>query len=432
MISRRWYLVSLLALLCTLSYIDRLILTLLVEPVKAEFALSDTQMGLLIGPAFAFFFSSVALPLAWLVDRGNRKTILVSGVTLWSVCTILAGFATSFAMLFGLRMGLAVGEAVLVPVAISMIGDIFEKDERATPSAVFLASGMVGMMLAYSVGGAIIDLVSGGMLAYIPAIADLSPWRACLILVGLPGLLVAALVLFSTREPQRVDPTPVSGPAATPDDGRFGLFTSFREALQFYGAILIGGGLIGMLGHGALGWYPTHLMRTQGVSAADAGYIFSTALLGGIALLLIVPPFAERIARTGRKDLLLLFPVIQIPVGLSLFVVALLQTSLLGASIFMALGYGLLFSVSGFVFVSVSVIAPPAFRGRLSALAGFANNIIGVGLGTFFVGLLSDTAFSGPGSLSLSLLTIACVAGPAGWLLFFLAWKPYRDAMLRG
>jgi MFS family permease len=168
-----------------------------------------------------------------------------------------------------------------------------------------------------------------------------------------------------------------------------------------------------MLGHGALGWYPTHLMRTQGVSASDAGYIFSTALVGGVALLLIVPTFAERVARTGRKDLLLFLPLLQIPVGLFLFIAALSQSSLMAASVFMALGYGLLFAVPGFVFVSISVIAPPTLRGRLTALVGFANNIIGVGLG-------------------MSLLAIACVAGPTAWLFFYLAWKPYRAAMLRG
>jgi MFS family permease len=187
-----------------------------------------------------------------------------------------------------------------------------------------------------------------------------------------------------------------------------------------------------MLGHGALGWYPTHLMRTQGVSASDAGYIFSTALVGGVALLLIVPTFAERVARTGRKDLLLFLPLLQIPVGLFLFIAALSQSSLMAASVFMALGYGLLFAVPGFVFVSISVIAPPTLRGRLTALVGFANNIIGVGLGTFLVGFLSDTVFSGAESLGMSLLAIACVAGPTAWLFFYLAWKPYRAAMLRG
>lgn len=427
----RWYVVSVLGTLYIMSYLDRLILTLMVEPIKSGFQLTDTQIGLLMGPAFAFFFSAVALPLAWLVDRGNRKRYLVAGVTIWSFCTILSGFATSFEMLFALRMGLALGEAVLSPVAISLIGDLFGKDERSTPTAVYVSSATVGILLSYLAGGAIIDLASDDALAGAIGLAALAPWRLSLVLVGLPSLLLAVLVLFTIREPGRSHAAPVSEGAVQSASERFGIFASLRESMHFFIPVLIGNALASVILYAALSWYPTHLIRTFGVSATQAGYIFSTAILLGVPPLLMTSVFAERIARTGRRDLLLFIPLLQIPLGVLLFILALTQSSLLAASIFIALGYSLLACVSGLVIVSIPMTAPPAFRGRLMAVFALANNLVGAGFGVFLIGFLSDTFFKGPDSIRISLLVTTCVTGPILWLFYFLAWRPYRAASYR-
>ncbi len=427
----RWYVVSLLGTLYIMSYLDRLILTLMVEPIKSGFHLTDTQIGLLMGPAFAFFFSAFALPLAWLVDRGHRKTYLVVGVTIWSICTILSGFATSFGMLFALRMGLALGEAVLSPVAISMIGDLFAKEERSTPTALYVSSATVGILLSYLAGGAILGWASDGSLARTLGLAALAPWRLSLVVVGLPSLLLAILVLFTIREPRRSHVAAVSQAVAESDPERFGIFASRREAMQFFIPILIGNALASLILYAALSWYPTHLIRTFGVSATHAGYIFSTAILLGVPPLLATSVFAQRIARNGRRDLLLFIPLLQIPLGLLFFILALSQSSLLAASIFIALGYSLLACVSGLVIVSLPMTAPPAFRGRLTAVFSLANNLVGAGFGVFLIGFLSDTFFKGPDSIRISLLVTTCVTGPIMWLFYFLAWKPYRAACYR-
>lgn len=431
MISGRWYITILLATLYIVSYVDRLILTLMVDPIKLEFGLTDTHMGLLMGPAFAVLYAVLGLPAAWFVDRKNRKMCLVLGVAIWSMSTIVAGFATTFSMLLAMRMALACGEAVLSPVAMSMIGDLFEKGERSAPSAVFASSGGTGIMLAYSLGGMIVS-ISNSRWPELLGLEAIPAWRLSLVLVGMPGLVLALLVLFTTREPPRTHQTSApAGGALLQDAERFGIFASLKESLHFFGALLAGTSILNIMLYGALAWYPTHLIRTQGVSAADAGYIFSAALLGNVVLLLSMPIFAERIARTGRKDLLLFIPLIQIPAGLILFILALLQTSLLPAAICMALGYSLLGSVTGVALVAVPLTAPPAYRGRLAAMIAFVNIIIGLGAGTFSVGFLSDTVFRGPGSLGTSLLIITCAAGPTAWLFFLLAWKPYRTAMHR-
>lgn len=433
-----WYVVSLLATLYVISYIDRLILALLVEPIKADLGLTDVQMGLLIGPAFAVLFAIIGLPVAWLVDRGNRKLLVVVGVVLWSICTMLAGYATSFAMLFVLRMGLAIGESVLSPAAISLIGDLFRRRDRSAPSAFFVASGTTGVMLAYVVGAAAIDLASSGALRGLPLIGHLPPWRLSLVLIALPGLLLALIALLTITEPQRGTKEEAAPTVPTIDhaDGGsvaspHGIFESAREAFAYYFFFFVGNAMLGLMLYGTLAWYPTHLIRTQGVTASEAGYIFSSALAGGVLLTLTIPILAERISRIGRRDLLLFIPVVQIPIGLLLFVAALLQTDLMAASILMAFGFSLLTSINALPSISISLTAPPAMRGRLAAIVQLCNNIISLSIGSYLVALLGKTVFPGPAGIGTALLAIALITGPIAWAMFFLAWRPYARAMKR-
>lgn len=423
-----WYLVALMATLFIVSYVDRLILTLLVEPIKAEVGLTDVRMGLLIGPAFAILYSIVGIPIAWLVDRANRTRLLVLGVMIWSTSTVLAGFASTFETLFGLRMCLAIGEAVLSPVALSLIGDLFPQGRRSAPSSVFIASGTAGVMLSYIVGGGIIDLASSGELRGLPAVGDLATWRLSLVLVGIPGLLIALVAAATMREPSRggLDAPQV---AAGGQGTSFGIFRTRSQALRHYSAFFIGNAFLGMMLYGALAWYPTYLIRTQGVTASQAGYIFSSAMVIGVVLTLVFPILAERIARNGRRDLLLFIPLIVIPPGAFLFVLAMLQTSLVAASVLMAGGFSLLSSITAIASIAIPQTAPPDMRGRLVAVVQLCNNIAGLGLGTYLVSLLAQSVFEGPAAIGTALMAIAVVTAPIAWLLFLLAWLPYRHAV---
>ncbi|MGK2908260.1 MAG: MFS transporter [Sphingobium sp.] len=428
--SKPWFAVGLLASLYVISYIDRLILTLLVEPIKADLGLTDLQMGLLIGPAFAILFSVIGLPVAWLVDRGNRKGLLVVGVLLWSLSTFLAGYATSFAMLFIMRMGLAIGESVLSPVAISLIGDLFRRDRRAAPSSVFIAAGTTGVMLAYVVGAAAIDLAQSGGLRFLPVIGTLPAWRLTLTLVALPGFAIALVAMLTLREPKRgtMEDAPTSGNASA---SAYGIFDRRSDATRFYTCFFLGNAILGMILYGALAWYPTYLVRSQGISASQAGYVFSTALALGVVLTMAIPTLSQRIARSGRRDLLLFVPLILIPVGLILFVAALMQAKLVIASILIALGFSLLSAINALPSITVPLTSAPATRGRLVASIQLCNNIVSLSLGAYLVALLAKTYFPGPKGLGSAMLSIALVAGPIAWSLFYLAWRSYRRAVMR-
>lgn len=429
MLNRPWYVVALLATLYVVSYVDRLILTLLVEPIQADMPVSDVQIGLLIGPAFAILFAVVGIPVAWMVDRGNRVRLLVAGVLIWSACTAGAGFSRSFEQLFVFRMGLAVGEAVLSPVGISLIGDMFAQGRRSAPSAVFIASGVTGVMLAYLVGGFIIDLANAGALRWLPVIGDEATWRIALMMVGAPGLILAFVILLTVREPSRSGDGPGAVPEHSDRTDRYGIFSSRAQAIRYYASFFAGNTILGLTLYGSLAWYPTYLIRRHGISASQAGYVFSTALALGVLLTLAIPILAERIAVKGRRDLILFLPLLILPVGAAFFAASLMQASLWGATASLALGFSLLSSVNALPSITIPQTAPAHLRGRLVAVIQLCNNAGSLSIGSFLVPALADQLFSGSAALGSALLLLAAVTLPFAWLLFFSAWVPYRRAV---
>ncbi|MFN3387572.1 MAG: MFS transporter [Allosphingosinicella sp.] len=424
----RWYVVGLLAVLYVFSYADRLILALLVTPLKADLGLSDTQIALLIGPAFAFLYAILGIPVAWLADRFPRVIIAVGGVAIWSAATIASAFAGSFEELFVLRMGLALGEAVLSPVAVSLISDLFHRSERSTPTAVFVSSGTIGLITAYVIGGALIDLLESGALAGAPIIGGLPVWRATLVLVGAPGLILAVILAFTVREPER---GVLDRQAATPQSDRTGVFASFREALHFYVAFFLGNSICMTLTFAVVAWFPTFLTRAYGVSASESGYLFGFCLMVGAFFNFSIPTVAQRLARGVRKEALLLVELALIPVGLALFVVGVLQDSLAATMAFVIVGFGILSGTNALSSIAVALTAPPFFRGRLMAISLACSNLIGLSLGPFAVARVAETQFSGPFALAQAMLVVGLVAVPLAWLLILVALTPYRRAMRR-
>jgi MFS family permease len=184
------------------SFIDRYILGLLIDPIKADLGLSDTQIGLLLGPAFAIFYATMGLPLGYLADRVKRVWIVAIGVFVWSLATVASGFAQKFSQLFIARMGVGVGEATLSPCAISMITDSFSKKDRGKPIGFYTMGMSLGPAVAYLSGAAVLIWAQSVDLVNLPIIGEISPWQLAFIIVGLPGIVLAVLIAM-LREPQR-------------------------------------------------------------------------------------------------------------------------------------------------------------------------------------------------------------------------------------
>lgn len=202
----RWYVVILLLLIFILSYFDRFILSLLVEPIKEALKLSDFQIGLLLGPAFSLFHIIVAIPLGWYADRSNRKYLLIAGIVLWCTMTASSGLVATFVPLFLMRLGLGLGEAVVSPCSVSMISDYFDRKDRPRAISVYMAGPYLGAGLAFLLGGFLVrELQELGHVDW-PLFGRLAPWQATFVLVGIPGFIFAGLMM-AVREPQRQERT---------------------------------------------------------------------------------------------------------------------------------------------------------------------------------------------------------------------------------
>jgi MFS family permease len=424
----RWYVVALFAVLYVLSFVDRLVLTLLIEPLKADLGITDVQVGLLIGTAFALLYAVLGLPVAWLVDHGNRTRIAAAGILIWSASTIASGFATSFAELLPLRMGLALGEAVLSPVYVSLVVDHFRRSERALPMVIFGASGVSGVMAAYALGGGIIDLFQHGAFAGWPVIGDLPIWRATLVLVGIPGIVLAALLLGTTRDPARVRDEPSADDA---DAFEGGIFISLREVTRFYLPFFGGNALLEMMIYGVLAWYPTHLVRAFGVPISESGYLFSVSLTLGAIITLLFPAIVKLMTRFGRADILVPLQLVVIPIGAIIFGFALLERSVGAATLLTIAGMGLLFGISTLPSIVTGMTAPPRYSARILATNVAFQNVIGLALGPPFVALIARGLEGWDRPLGTAILVLTMLTLPVCWLLVLSSWRPYRIALNR-
>lgn len=418
---RAWYIVGLLCLLGVMSYMDRLALSLVIDPLRQELSIDDTDAGLLLGPAFALFYAAMALPLAWAIDRGNRKRILAGGVVLWSLSTSASAFAPDFETLLLLRMGVGVGEAVLSPAAVSMIGDLFSRDRRPTPMSAVLASQVIGTGASFVIVAAVLSAVSAGALPLPEPLVGLSPWRVTLFMVGLPGLVLAAILMFTVREPRRM----------TADEGAdapAGAFGSVASTMRFFVPFLLGGNLIATGVFAVAMWYPTHLIRHFEMPAATVGFAYGlVGILGGSLGTFGFSALMERIARAGHKDALLHYAIMGVPVVLALFLACNLLPSfglaLVALALFQFLGNG----ISAIPSVVITSLGPPRSRGKLAAIHLLFQAAIPSSAAPLMVGYLSDRQFDG--HIGIALCAVGLVTYPLGLALLWSCRRAYTDAV---
>ena len=270
-----WFVVVVLAMANCVSFIDRLILSLLVTPLKAELQLSDTAVSLLQGAAFAIFYCVMGVIIARLADRASRKWIITTGVTLWCAMTTLSGSAQAFWQLFLFRIGVGVGEGTLSPSAYSLIAGYFPPHRLALAIGVFSAGVTAGMGLAYLVGGAAIQWVASQGTVVVPVLGALSGWRLVFALIGVIGLPVAVLMLF-VREPARA-----TGFVPAQFDE---VLAHLRTHARSYLYVFAGYGSTSITIFSVINWTPTFYQRHYGAPiSAAAATLGVVALVGGVA-----------------------------------------------------------------------------------------------------------------------------------------------------
>lgn len=421
--AQAWTAVVFLAVFYLVSYIDRLILSLLIQPIKADLQVSDTQIGLLIGTSFAIFYTLFGLPLARFADRTNRRNLIFAGALLWNAMTVASAFATSFPMLVVLRIGVALGEAVLLPSALSMIGDLFVREKRSLPTSVFVGVGATGGAGALIVGAAGLQFVSQPWVTQLPFVGGMDPWRLTLLFIGGPGTLIALLFFLLVREPRRIDQSPPKAPVSE-------VFSHMKANVRAYVGLFGVAALIALLNLGVLAWYPTHLVRSFGLKASDAGYLFgmigvATTLVGGLT----VPNIADWLNRKGRHDGFIWAALVSILILTPLLIISLRAPTATVSLAFAAPAFLVMIGMGIMCTATVPLLPPGHLRGQVAALYLLVANAVGLGVGPLLIALLSDKLFPGAEGLGKSIAALVLIIVPVQIVLLLWSRKGFAVSL---
>lgn len=420
--ARSWFAVAVLTLGYTVSFIDRTILSLLIDPIKADLALSDTQIALLQGLAFGLFYTVMGMPLGWLVDRTSRKRVVAIGVTTWCLATAACGLAGNFWHLFLARMGVGAGEASLSPAAISMIGDSFPAERRAFPISVYSMASSVGAGLALMVGGTVVQAITAQPRFALPLVGEVAPWQATFIIVGLAGLVVVLLLAFVTE--------PVRREVLVREEAGAGLIPHLRRNRAFHLRHLGGMALYCVLIYGVLSWMPAYFIRTFGWTPGQVGlrYGFVVTVFGGIGLA-GAGWLSSRLAVRGVRAASLKITGWSILIVTPLLIAACLANDGWSA-VFILAPAMLFFTASGGLAVSALCEAAPGnLRGRTAALYYFVLGIVGLTVGPVSVALITEHVFHDPAALGPAIALATGILGPIAGLLVLSAIKPFGRAV---
>ena len=397
------------------SFVDRQILALLVEPIKHDLAISDTQLSLLMGLSFAAFYSVLGFPIGRLADRRSRRGIIGWGIAIWSIMTVLCGLARNYGQLFVARMGVGVGEAALSPPAYSLIADYFPRDRLGAAISVYSLGIYLGSGIALMLGGWIVSTVGGTAAWTLPIVGAVRPWQAAFLIIGLPGLLLALLVR-TIREPAR-GATSAGAPATHVSSGEV-----LAYVRRHRGAFLshnLGFAMISMVNYGWAFWVPTFLIRVHGWTPQHAGFIYGlwTATFG-VAGVVCGGVLGDWLGRRGYEDNKVRIGILgagcQIGATL-LFLFAptpAMEAALIPGAFFASFGFGA--AAAG-----VQEISPVPMRAQTSALYLFLVNMIGLGLGPTLIASFTDFAFQDALAIRDSILLVSLV-GLTGAVAIFL------------
>ena len=419
-----WYVVVVLTFAFAVAFIDRQILSLLVEPIQRDLAISDTQLSLLAGFAFAVFYSVLGVPIAWLADRYSRRAIISIGVFLWSLMTAACGLARTFTGLFIFRVGVGVGEAALSPAAYSIIADYFPPQKLAKAIAVYAMGLYLGAGLAMIAGSVAVRLVSGVGTVELPLVGELFPWQLTFLIVALPGLLVL-IGMATVREPKRRPPVAVAADGSTGAPLAF-----FRDHRRFLAAHFAGFGLLGTVVTAFMVWTPEFLRRNHGFEIADAGLIYGIILMCfGLAGPYAGGWLATHLARKGRRDAELRVAVLGGLAMAPLTLAAALAPGPISAVLLLAAATFALSFPQAMPPTLLQLLAPGHLRARVTAIFMLVSVLSAYTIGPTLVALLNDQLFQDKAALPYSLAIVGAVLSPLGAACLCFGMKPYRAAL---
>jgi MFS family permease len=420
---RAWYVVFALTAIYMLSYMDRVILSLLVAPMKRDLGISDTRVGLLQGLAFGLFYTLVGLPLGRIADTRNRRNLIAAGVVLWSLFTSACSVARSFGTLFLARMGVGVGEASLSPAAYSLIADYFPREQLGAAISVFYMGIYLGTSVSLLVTGLIVDAVSHTPSITVPLLGAMASWRITFLIVGLPGALFA-LLAYTFREPPR------RGLLRTGVSTELSFAVTIAEMKRRWKPLIgisIGAIFQAVPTYALISWTPTFLQRVHGWTPGQSGRGLAGLLLTfGCLGIYTGGRFSDHLQKDGVHD-----GPLRVGVACAIGTLLLLPPAFLVKqaewSLFL-MGPGIFFLslAMGTSPAALQPIFPNQVRGQVSALFLFFLSLGGLSLGPLMPGFLNDRLFHTPQSIGSSMAITIASAAVLMLVAFRATYRAYR------
>lgn len=387
----------------TLNFVDRTLIAVVAQPIIDSFSLSDTQWGLIYGPPFALFYAFMGIPIAILADRTNRVLIIAVCIVIWSVMTALCGFAVGFLMLLLCRVGVAIGEAGCTPPANSLISDYFQPAKRATAFAIYSMGVAIGIFLANVFGGSIAGLDGADVGIWLASIglvnlagyfdwANIEGWRIAFVCIGLPGVLVAALLLLSIRDPVR---GAMDGIAKNDSDRpveKLGHAEASRQFLRkpTFWWMVAGAAFAAFAGYGITGFQAPFLQREHGIDVSEAALHFGAPFAAFSALgTFLGGVITQRFSRITPKAIAWV-PAGAFVLAVPFYILALHADDLHWVFVFWAIAATFHYAYVGSQYNIAQGVVSARARATAVAVLLLIVSIIGSGIGPYFVGFFSD------------------------------------------
>ena len=411
-----WWALALLTATYTFSFIDRQIINLLVDPIRADLSLSDSQVSFLQGLAFVLPYVILSIPLGRIVDRANRIRVLVFGILIWTVSCVTCGLAKNFWQLGVARMGVGAGEASVTPASWSLLADYFPENQRALPVSIFLMGPYLGAGLSLILGAEVVGWASGLGVIELPIVGALAPWQLTFMLVSIPGLLMVFLLPLLQEPPRTQRLTEAVEPLSWN-----GVAHYVWPRRGVFGAYLLGAPFIVLVLYALQAWVPSLLIREHGLEIVEAGrYYGAIALIAGSAGVLSGPVAARWLANYVDPA--------RAPLIASIWSTSLLIPVLVGAGLVESLTWTLVLITGASYLVTFPLAlfatglqsaSPNEMRGLMAGCYVLSTNLIGLALGPASVALANDFIFADAQAVGASLSLVGAIFLPLAVLLMW-------------
>ena len=434
-----WYVTVLMMFFYMLSFMDRQIIAVMIEPIKADLSLSDVQISLLGGISFVLFYSTAGVFVGRLADSLNRPKLIAFGVFIWSLTTAVSGLTSKFWQLLILRMGVGLGESALLPSTLSLLSGYFPPHRLATPTSVFLLGAPIGIGLSFAIGGLLystaVDVTSAPGWQDVIFIGGSAAWKLVLLFLGVLGMLMT-LLLSTVREPrnlQKAADKDTHSTAKIADPATSAEVKAYAKVnWKAIGALYVGMALISLAAYSQAFWDITFLTRTYGWDASTGSFWYGMVqLFAGLSGMLFGGIVADKLTKRGVSGA----SVVMVIIGSGLaapfsFMYPLMgsATSALWLMVLAIFGSNMCFACAA---SALQRMFPATMLGLAAGIYFFISNAVGIGIGPTLIAALTDYTFEDPNMIRYSLSIVGGVSRTIAFVLFLVGLKYYRDLMTR-